>query len=167
MNIQFITTSVFRSTPPEQTLPAAAMLDRHQRFWIDRLLPSLPHLTTARARRPCQYSTVDKATPCRPMLSCLLTVSLGSTPPRPLQRCQGCATRWRSRRTAIINWLIMSRPIKSQHPSGRPDGTSRHSEIDSTKNATHTAESRSRVPRAIRLADQACQYCRCLGNGSH
>jgi hypothetical protein len=35
-------TSIFRSTPPEQTLPAAAMLDKQQRFWIDRLLPGLP-----------------------------------------------------------------------------------------------------------------------------
>jgi hypothetical protein len=44
-------TSVFRSTPPEQTLPAAAMLDKQQRFWIDRLLSSLPPLTTAQLRQ--------------------------------------------------------------------------------------------------------------------
>jgi hypothetical protein len=41
----------FRSTPPRQTLPAAAMLDKQQRFWIDRLLPGLPPLTTARLRQ--------------------------------------------------------------------------------------------------------------------
>jgi hypothetical protein len=39
-------TSVFRSSPPEQTLPAAAILDKQQLFWIDRVLPSLPPLTT-------------------------------------------------------------------------------------------------------------------------
>jgi hypothetical protein len=38
--------------------------------------------------------------------------------------------------------------------------------VYSTKTATRTTESRSRVPRAIRLADQACQYCRRLGDGS-
>jgi hypothetical protein len=34
-------TSVFRNPPPERTLQAAAMLDKPQRFWVDRLLPSL------------------------------------------------------------------------------------------------------------------------------
>jgi hypothetical protein len=32
--------------------------------------------------------------------------------------------------------------------------------IDSTRNATHPTESRSRMPRTFRLADQACEYCR-------
>jgi hypothetical protein len=40
----------FRSSPPEQTLPAAAM-DKQQRFWIGRLLPSLPQITTAQLRQ--------------------------------------------------------------------------------------------------------------------
>jgi hypothetical protein len=31
--------------------------------------------------------------------------------------------------------------------------------IDSTKNATFTTEKSSRVPRAYRLADKACEYC--------
>jgi hypothetical protein len=53
-------TSDFRSTPPEQTLQAAAMLDKQQRFWNDRLLPGLPRLTRhSCARRPCQSRTVD------------------------------------------------------------------------------------------------------------
>jgi hypothetical protein len=48
-------TSVFRNTPLEQTPPAAAMLDKQQRFWIYRLLPSLPLLRRRScARRPYQ-----------------------------------------------------------------------------------------------------------------
>jgi hypothetical protein len=43
--------SVFRSMPTEQTLPAAAMLDKQQHFWIDRLLPSPPLLPTAKLRQ--------------------------------------------------------------------------------------------------------------------
>jgi hypothetical protein len=44
-------TSVFWSTPPEQTLPSAAMLDKQQLFWIDRLLPRLPPLTMVQLRQ--------------------------------------------------------------------------------------------------------------------
>jgi hypothetical protein len=45
----------------EQTIPAAVMLDKQRRFWIDRLLPSLLPLTTAqlRARRTCQSRALD------------------------------------------------------------------------------------------------------------
>jgi hypothetical protein len=39
--------SVFRSTPPEQTFAAAAMLYMQQRFWIEHLLYCLPALTIA------------------------------------------------------------------------------------------------------------------------
>jgi hypothetical protein len=51
----------------------------------------------------------------------------------PLQRCQGGATRWRPRRTALIYWPITSRPIKSQRPSERPDGTSRQRNLTRRK----------------------------------
>jgi hypothetical protein len=44
-------TSIFRSTPPEQTLPAAAMLDKQQLLWIYRLLPGLPPLAMAQLRQ--------------------------------------------------------------------------------------------------------------------
>jgi hypothetical protein len=42
--------SVFRSAPPEQTFPAAAMLDKQKCFWVSRLQPGLRPLTMAQLR---------------------------------------------------------------------------------------------------------------------
>jgi hypothetical protein len=164
----FLVTLVFRSMPPEQTLRAAAMLDKQQRFWIDRLLPGIPPLTMAQLRQAA-LPIKDGGLGHTVLSDVVQPAYLGSRldiadAVAALPGMRDAVAAMQDCSTLLAHHVAAT---KRPHPSARPDGVSRHSEHRLDENATHLTESRSRVPRTFRLADQACEYYRRFSDGSH
>jgi hypothetical protein len=103
-------TSIFWSTPPDQTLPAAAMLGTLQRFWIERLLPRLTPLTMAQLRQaalPIKNGGIGHTVPSDVVQPTYLgsrldTADAVAALPQTSQRHRKCTTRWRPCRTALL-----------------------------------------------------------------
>jgi hypothetical protein len=160
--------SIFWSTPPDQTLPAAAMLGTLQHFCIGRLLPRVTPLTMAQlhqAALPIKDGGIGHTVPSdvvQPayLWSRLDTADAVAALPQihnAVAAMQDCATYW------LITSVQPSFRTARRNRMGCPDTKN----IDSAKSATSPSESHSRVPRMFRLADQAFEYCRRFSDGSH
>jgi hypothetical protein len=144
------------------------MLDKQQRISIDCLLPSLPPLTTAHLRQaalPIKDGGLGHTVPS----DVVMPAYTGSRLDTADAVAAMTGTRDAVAASQDCSDLLAHRVAANQVPA--PRGATGWDvptlkTVYSKKTATHTTESRSRVPRAIRLADQACQYCQRLGGGS-
>jgi hypothetical protein len=144
------------------------MLDKQQRFWIYRLLPSLPPLTTAQLRQaalPIKNGGLGHTLPSDVVMHAYIVSRLDTADAVAAMPGMSDAVA----PSQDCSELLAHHVAANQVPA--PLGATGW-DVPTLRNLTrrktqHTTESRSRVQRAIRLADQACQYCRRLGDGSH
>jgi hypothetical protein len=124
-----LVTAVFRSIPPEQTLRAAAMLDKQQRFWIDRLLPGLPPLTMGQLRQaalPIKDGGLGHTVPSDVVQPAYLGSRLDTADVvSALPRMRDAVLAMQACSTLLAHHVAAT---KCPHPLARPDGVSRHSE---------------------------------------